>query len=41
MANEDEAEMVIDDLDGMDWKGRPLLINKARVPPSRGGRGRY
>ena len=21
MANEDEAEMVIDDLDGMDWKG--------------------
>lgn len=41
MMDESEADMVIDDLDGMEWNGRPLNINMARVPPSRGGHRRH
>lgn len=40
MGSEGEARKAIDDLDGKDFKGRPLRIDEARSRPGGGGGGR-
>jgi len=39
MANDDEAQAAIDDLNGKPYGGRPLTVNEARPREDRGGRG--
>lgn len=43
MADEDKEDAAIADLDGADWMGRQLKVNKARPQESNrnGGRSRY
>ncbi|MBV8265431.1 MAG: RNA-binding protein [Planctomycetaceae bacterium] len=40
MANNDEAQAAIDDLNGKPYGGRPLTVNEARPREERGGGGR-
>jgi len=40
MANNDEAQAAIDDLNGKPYGGRPLTVNEARPREGRGGGGR-
>ena len=40
MANDDEAQAAIDDLNGKPYGGRPLTVNEARPREERGGGGR-
>jgi RNA recognition motif-containing protein len=41
MGNADEAQAVIDNLDGKDMDGRPLKVNIAQDKPNRDNRDRY
>ena len=41
MENESDEQKAIDDLDGAEWMGRSLKVNKARPRENRGGGRRY
>ena len=41
MSSEDEESAAIEALDGAEWMGRDLRVNKARPREQRGGGGRF